>query len=822
MPNPQNAPGSKNPSNFRGSFMPPNQFQYDFTNPEAALQSLASRYTPPPSGGMRPINQQAQPRPQMMAPPQATLPAGATSNTTPAQDPRSSQAESTFQAQAPAAPPARKTRWEIEREAAQAQYEAEIARHNEVSASGGYIHPATANRPFEKLQNRLGYLATMEKQEERRKTDDDKTQRLKAKWASQGETARLRRESNATAKASTQTTTTDTTAVPNDIYYGQQNAKDFVGPPEPDPLAGIRAAVQGATSQTPSAKLAEIAAPEAPASRMPEAPASRMPVAQAQTDRRAFEVPKEPTYAEVREAMLRDNFNPYASNDALRDNTSGFNPKPYVDPSLPAIEAPGGALPQGVRKSFLEQLADRTFGPGGLVGPALPADIAQDRLSRAQTQAERDDARLSALAGEQQDAIQTAMGAVGATGLRTAQTPLKPQPQKTQQPPPRGMLIPETIGGPRPPGTRQVDPVKAVLPRQQAVRKPVPNQMNDVEPALPRQSTAKAPPKAAPVGPRVPEGQVKTGSVASQAKGTIPVVPDATPATPAKPTGPQMFNWLDQLKPKVAKGIRQELQKLENKFVNKEITLEEYTKLREKYHDKLFEKWSPKLVDVDANPTFSPPSKKKMSEPDLAPELFRQTQTMSGMKTPAEKLAHLEKEGVLVKMGNSLVVDHEQRLMVLARINGVEIPFYMSTGMAGKKGVPSGSWYPVFGVTKDGWIIKGSTKEIQNNYGSPKLTQFKEFLDANFKDLPEGSMTFSKTPGIEGERTAYRNHGLAEQTRTGMVSPYIDPAGYAKANKTGFEVLSNLNKGAARDFLPSSGKALNDFMTSVVDQIEGR
>lgn len=556
MPNyPKNAPGSKNPSSFRGSFMPPNQFQYDFTNPEAALQSLASRYTPPPAGArMRPMAQQAQPNPQLMAPPQTTLPPGATSNTTPDQDPRSGQAESTFQAQAPVAPPAPKTRWEIEREAAQAQYEAEIARHNEISSSGGYIHPATANRPFEKLQNRLGYLATMEKQDERRKTDDDKTQRLKAKWASQGKDARLRRESNASAKASTQTTTTDTTAVPTDILYRQQNAKDFVGTPEPDPMEGIRAAVQGATVQTPAAKLAEIAAPVAPAPVPTQATVA--PKTQASV------TPPGPTEAEIMAAIRKDNFNPYASNDALRDINAGFKPQPYVDPSLPAIEAPQGPRPQGVRKSFLEQLADRTFGPGGLVGPPLPADIAQDRISRAQTQAELDDARLSALAGEQQDAMQTAMGAVGATGLRTAQTPLKPQPQKTQQPPPKGMIIPETIGGPRPPKNKQaapaVDPVEAVLPQQKAVRKPAPEVTKDPD-------------------------------VAQFMKGVNP----EPKAAPVKPTGTQMFNWLDQLRPKQAKGIQAQLKKLEKQFTDKEITYAEYKARRESYHDRLWEKFFP-------------------------------------------------------------------------------------------------------------------------------------------------------------------------------------------------------------------------------------
>lgn len=55
-----------------------------------------------------------------------------------------------------------------------------------------------------------------------------------------------------------------------------------------------------------------------------------------------------------------------------------------------------------------------------------------------------------------------------------------------------------------------------------------------------------------------------------------------------------------------------------------------------------------------------------------------------------------------------------------------------------------------------------------------------------------------------------------------MISPYLDRAGSIKANEAASEALSLLNNGAARDLLPSSGKAVTNFITSIVDKIEGR
>jgi hypothetical protein len=53
------------------------------------------------------------------------------------------------------------------------------------------------------------------------------------------------------------------------------------------------------------------------------------------------------------------------------------------------------------------------------------------------------------------------------------------------------------------------------------------------------------------------------------------------------------------------------------------------------------------------------------------------------------------------------MVNYYHRNIVVVNINGVHMPFYMSTGLGGKENVQPGLWYPFFGI-KDGWLNKGS------------------------------------------------------------------------------------------------------------------
>ena len=85
--------------------------------------------------------------------------------------------------------------------------------------------------------------------------------------------------------------------------------------------------------------------------------------------------------------------------------------------------------------------------------------------------------------------------------------------------------------------------------------------------------------------------------------------------------------------------------------------------------------------------------------------------------------------------GDMKVLEYEGRLMVVANINGVKIPFYVSTGEAGKVTVQPGRWYPVFGIGPDGWINKGTSAGIVSHYGSPVLKAVAEHLDYTLGNL---------------------------------------------------------------------------------------
>lgn len=90
--------------------------------------------------------------------------------------------------------------------------------------------------------------------------------------------------------------------------------------------------------------------------------------------------------------------------------------------------------------------------------------------------------------------------------------------------------------------------------------------------------------------------------------------------------------------------------------------------------------------------------------------------------------------------GDLLAFDYDGRKVVVANINGVRIPFYLSTGKAGKVKVQPGRWYPFFGVgpvtgLESGWINKGTSDQIVNHYDSAVLKAVAEHLDKTVGDL---------------------------------------------------------------------------------------
>jgi hypothetical protein len=86
-------------------------------------------------------------------------------------------------------------------------------------------------------------------------------------------------------------------------------------------------------------------------------------------------------------------------------------------------------------------------------------------------------------------------------------------------------------------------------------------------------------------------------------------------------------------------------------------------------------------------------------------------------------------------VGKSKIIDYNDRKIVLFDVNGVNVPFYLSSGHAGKKDVEAGKWYPFFGIGSDGWFNKLSAKEINNYYGIDILRSIAEALDKKIGDI---------------------------------------------------------------------------------------
>ena len=97
--------------------------------------------------------------------------------------------------------------------------------------------------------------------------------------------------------------------------------------------------------------------------------------------------------------------------------------------------------------------------------------------------------------------------------------------------------------------------------------------------------------------------------------------------------------------------------------------------------------------------------------------------------------------------------NYRDRMVVGVDINGVKVPFYVSTGSGRKKTVVTDKFYPFFGVSDvDGWLNKAGEETINKYYDQPILEHVAKSLNEKHKDLlsehakdPEGFIK-SKIP----------------------------------------------------------------------------
>lgn len=170
---------------------------------------------------------------------------------------------------------------------------------------------------------------------------------------------------------------------------------------------------------------------------------------------------------------------------------------------------------------------------------------------------------------------------------------------------------------------------------------------------------------------------------------------------------------------------------------------------------------TPKLPDgINIEPPSIPTGIITEPPADVIGEIVDNTGTLIA---PKEKTSGLTfKEIPLADGSTSPVVDYNQRKIVLVDVDGAQVPFYLSTGLAGKEGVPSGQWYPFFGIsqqydangnpTSSTWINKGSEQEMASYYGSPTLADIGKKLDESIGDIRfQDTLDGKPIPSISGQ-----------------------------------------------------------------------
>lgn len=123
--------------------------------------------------------------------------------------------------------------------------------------------------------------------------------------------------------------------------------------------------------------------------------------------------------------------------------------------------------------------------------------------------------------------------------------------------------------------------------------------------------------------------------------------------------------------------------------------------------------------------------------------------------------------------------------------NNVNIAFYRS--FEGSSSKQKGNWYPVFGLGKEDWFIKGNTASGNEGYGVPEIKQKMDKLNSLFQNLEPNKIISILT----------QNYGKPIPSSTLMENTYGE-----------LGIKPNLNSGAILDVFNHIEKILEKLNPS--------
>lgn len=153
------------------------------------------------------------------------------------------------------------------------------------------------------------------------------------------------------------------------------------------------------------------------------------------------------------------------------------------------------------------------------------------------------------------------------------------------------------------------------------------------------------------------------------------------------------------------------------------------------------------------------------------------------------------------------------RAYVLVEYRGQKIPFYLSSGSAGKKAA-AGVWYPYMGQSRT-WINKGTDAQIQAFYNNPVFEAISEQLGKKFpaQDIQQEIVRRVSTSGKLGEVTTFDE--VARQ-QINSIFPK-NPGSVGELPVENFEYFTKkLPKNIKQTFIPPKAKAVPKKVVSKV------
>jgi hypothetical protein len=178
-----------------------------------------------------------------------------------------------------------------------------------------------------------------------------------------------------------------------------------------------------------------------------------------------------------------------------------------------------------------------------------------------------------------------------------------------------------------------------------------------------------------------------------------------------------------------------------------------------------------------------------------------------------ERLNELFEKSVFVESedGKKYILQNGTRIAVIADVNGVQIPFYQSSGGTGGK--ISGEWYPFFG-NAGAWLIKGNIEDLKRGYGIAELKEMMDYLNTNLPEYLYNNLLTDEQKKSFSNSTWKRQVGKIQSVKDKNPEFILDPdeAGEYMAKILGYKLSD-----APRD---GSDPKRSEFLEKILDSIK--